>query len=92
MMQLNWLWKTNFAELPDVVRVIPNSLHRLQTTRSWDFLGLHSQAQSNLLHNSNMGDKVIIGVLDTGLVIIAIYIYIYNQSLSCIYVCDQLSI
>lgn len=55
------------VELPDVVRVIPNSLHRLQTTRSWDFLGLSSPSHSNLLHKSNMGDKVIIGVLDTGL-------------------------
>ncbi|KAH7513631.1 hypothetical protein FEM48_Zijuj11G0001400 [Ziziphus jujuba var. spinosa] len=56
-----------FWELPDVVRVIPNSLHRLQTTRSWDFLGLSSPSHSNLLHKSNMGDKVIIGVLDTGI-------------------------
>ncbi|PQP94706.1 subtilisin-like protease SBT3.4 [Prunus yedoensis var. nudiflora] len=55
------------SELPGVVRVIPNSLHKLQTTRSWDFLGLSSQSPSNILHKSSMGDGVIIGVLDTGI-------------------------
>ncbi|CAK7357469.1 unnamed protein product [Dovyalis caffra] len=55
------------AELPGVVRVIPNSLHRLETTRSWDFLGLSSHSPVNTLHNSSMGDGVIIGVLDTGI-------------------------
>ncbi|XP_040987909.1 subtilisin-like protease SBT3.5 isoform X1 [Juglans microcarpa x Juglans regia] len=55
------------AELPGVVRVIPNSLHKLQTTRSWDFLGLSPQSPNNILHNSKMGDGVIIGVFDTGI-------------------------
>ncbi|XP_031259152.1 subtilisin-like protease SBT3.5 isoform X2 [Pistacia vera] len=55
------------AELPGVIRVVPNSLHRLQTTRSWDYLGLSSHSSSNVLHNSNMGNGVIIGVLDTGI-------------------------
>ncbi|KAL5831463.1 hypothetical protein ACOSQ3_016879 [Xanthoceras sorbifolium] len=55
------------SELPGVVRVIPNSLHRLQTTRSWDFLGLSSHSSTNVLHNSSLGDGVIIGVLDTGI-------------------------
>ncbi|KAJ6423115.1 hypothetical protein OIU84_024112 [Salix udensis] len=55
------------AELPGVVRVIPNSLHRIQTTRSWDFLGLSAHSPVNTLHNSSMGDGVIIGVLDTGI-------------------------
>ncbi|PQQ06175.1 subtilisin-like protease SBT3.4 [Prunus yedoensis var. nudiflora] len=55
------------SELPGVVRVIPNSLHKLQTTRSWDFLGLSSQSPSNILHKSGMGDGVIIGVLDSGI-------------------------
>ncbi|KAJ6980363.1 subtilisin-like protease SBT3.6 [Populus alba] len=55
------------SELPGVIRVIPNSLHRLQTTRSWDFLGLSSHSPVNTLHKSNMGDGVIIGVLDTGI-------------------------
>ncbi|PRQ36280.1 putative tripeptidyl-peptidase II [Rosa chinensis] len=56
------------AELPDVVRVIPNTLYKLQTTRSWDFLGLSPQSpSSNILPSSDMGDGVIIGVLDSGI-------------------------
>ncbi|KAJ0095692.1 hypothetical protein Patl1_17063 [Pistacia atlantica] len=47
---------------PGVVRVIPNSIFKVQTTRSWDFLGLSSRSPSNLLHNSNMGEGVIIGI------------------------------
>ncbi|XP_059662118.1 subtilisin-like protease SBT3.5 [Cornus florida] len=54
------------SEFPGVVRVIPNSLYKLQTTRSWDYLGLSSQTPNNILQKSNMGDGVIIGVLDTG--------------------------
>ncbi|XP_028954318.1 subtilisin-like protease SBT3.4 isoform X3 [Malus domestica] len=53
------------SELPGVVRIIPNSLHKLETTRSWDFLGLSPHSPSNILPKSNMGDGVIIGVLDT---------------------------
>ncbi|KAI8569933.1 hypothetical protein RHMOL_Rhmol02G0316400 [Rhododendron molle] len=55
------------AEFPGVIRVIPNSLHKLQTTRSWDYLGLSSATHNNLLHESKMGDGVIIGVFDTGI-------------------------
>lgn len=60
------LCNRSHLELPGVVRVIPNSLHRLQTTRSWDFLGLSSHYPTNILQNSKMGDGVIIGVFDTG--------------------------
>lgn len=55
------------SELSGVVRVIPNAFYKLQTTRSWDYLGLSVQSSNNILHSSNMGDGVIIGVLDTGL-------------------------
>ncbi|XXG76246.1 hypothetical protein AAC387_Pa08g0639 [Persea americana] len=56
------------AEMPDVVDVIPNGLVKLHTTRSWDYLALSSpHAASNLLTESNMGDKAIIGVIDTGI-------------------------
>ncbi|KAJ6950673.1 hypothetical protein NC651_004375 [Populus alba x Populus x berolinensis] len=55
------------AQLPGVVRVIPNSFHKLQTTRSWDFLGLSSHSPVNALHNSSMGDGIIIGIFDTGI-------------------------
>ncbi|KAL8552911.1 hypothetical protein ACS0TY_001550 [Phlomoides rotata] len=55
------------SEHPDVVAVIPNSLYKLQTTRSWDYLGLSPQTPNNILSKTNMGDGVIIGVLDTGI-------------------------
>ncbi|RWR87695.1 subtilisin-like protein protease SBT3.9 isoform X1 [Cinnamomum micranthum f. kanehirae] len=56
------------AEMPDVVDVIPNDLVKPHTTRSWDYLGLSSShAASNLLTESNMGDKAIIGVIDSGI-------------------------
>ncbi|CAK9141579.1 unnamed protein product [Ilex paraguariensis] len=54
-------------ELPGVVQVIPNRLYKLQTTRSWDYLGLSSHSPSNLLHRTEMGDGVVLGLLDTGI-------------------------
>ncbi|WCJ26664.1 Subtilisin-like protease SBT3.3 [Euphorbia peplus] len=57
----------HLAELPGVVKVIPNTLHKLQTTRSWDFLGLPASSHANPLPKSSMGDGVIVGVLDTGI-------------------------
>ncbi|KAF3677154.1 Subtilisin-like protease SBT3.5 [Capsicum annuum] len=56
------------AELPDVVHVVPSHFYQLHTTRSWDYLGLStSSPPTNLLHQANMGDGIIIGVLDTGI-------------------------
>lgn len=55
------------VELPDVVQVIPNRLHKLQTTRSWDYLGLPLDSPTSLLHETKMGDGTIIGLLDTGI-------------------------
>ncbi|KAL9665480.1 hypothetical protein QQ045_020900 [Rhodiola kirilowii] len=55
--------------MPEVVRVIPNNIYKLQTTRSWDYLGLSASASdsdSNLLQDSHMGDGVIVGLFDTG--------------------------
>ncbi|XP_077248377.1 subtilisin-like protease SBT3.9 [Tasmannia lanceolata] len=52
------------AELPGVIRVIPNHIHKLHTTQSWDFLGL--QSYSHLLSDSKMGEGTIIGVIDSG--------------------------
>ncbi|XP_077248381.1 subtilisin-like protease SBT3.3 [Tasmannia lanceolata] len=54
------------AELPGVIRVIPNGIHKLHTTRSWDFLGL--QSNSHLLSDCKMGEGTIIGVIDTGII------------------------
>ncbi|KAK0573148.1 hypothetical protein LWI29_003643 [Acer saccharum] len=55
------------SETPGVVRVIPNSIFSLQTTRSWDFLGLSVDSPNNLLYNSKLGEGSIIGLLDTGI-------------------------
>ncbi|XP_031116944.1 subtilisin-like protease SBT3.9 isoform X2 [Ipomoea triloba] len=54
------------ADFPGVVKVIPNSLYKLRTTRTWDYLGLSLNSATNLLHDSRMGDGIIVAVLDTG--------------------------
>ncbi|KAJ8632441.1 hypothetical protein MRB53_025777 [Persea americana] len=56
------------AEMPGVVDVIPKMVHKLHTTRSWDYLGLSfSHATNNPYPKSNMGDGIIVGVIDTGI-------------------------
>ncbi|RWR87690.1 subtilisin-like protein protease SBT3.9 isoform X1 [Cinnamomum micranthum f. kanehirae] len=57
------------ADTSGVLNVIPNSLVKLHTTRSWDYLGLSipDHANTNLLNKSNMGDDTIIGVIDSGI-------------------------
>ncbi|KAL3524467.1 hypothetical protein ACH5RR_017301 [Cinchona calisaya] len=55
------------ADLPGVIQVIPNGFYKVQTTRSWNYLGLSSNSPNNLLHETNMGDGSIIGVIDTGI-------------------------
>ncbi|CAA3020468.1 subtilisin-like protease [Olea europaea subsp. europaea] len=57
----------SIAELPGVVHVLPHSFYKVQTTRSWDYLGLSPYSQTNLLYDAKMGDDVIIGVLDSGI-------------------------
>ncbi|KAI5605936.1 hypothetical protein BDE02_01G386500 [Populus trichocarpa] len=54
------------AEFPGVVQVIPNGIHKLHTTRSWEFIGLKHHSPQNLLTQSNMGQGTIIGVIDSG--------------------------
>ncbi|KAJ0240939.1 Subtilisin-like protease [Hirschfeldia incana] len=54
------------ADLPEVVHVTPNSVYELATTRTWDYLGLSAATPKNLLNDSNMGEEVIIGVVDSG--------------------------
>ncbi|XAR70117.1 Tripeptidyl-peptidase II [Bertholletia excelsa] len=54
------------AEFPGVIQVFPNRIHKLHTTRSWDFLGLNPNSPNNVLTKSNMGDGTIIGVIDSG--------------------------
>ncbi|KAL0877057.1 hypothetical protein Bca101_026762 [Brassica carinata] len=54
------------SELPEVVHVIPNTLYELTTTRTWDYLGLSPGTSKSLLHKADMGRKIIVGVIDTG--------------------------
>ncbi|WRX19390.1 Peptidase S8/S53 domain - like 10 [Theobroma cacao] len=51
-----------FSEMDGVVRVIPNHILQLHTTRSWDFLGF---SQSSL--GARIEGDVVIGLLDTGI-------------------------
>ncbi|XP_039121920.1 subtilisin-like protease SBT3.3 [Dioscorea cayenensis subsp. rotundata] len=55
------------AELPDVLSIRPNRAYKVHTTRSWDYLGLHYNQSKGLLHDSKLGEDVIIGVVDTGI-------------------------
>ncbi|XP_044503882.1 subtilisin-like protease SBT4.14 [Mangifera indica] len=50
-------------ELDQVLSVYPNQYHKLQTTKSWDFIGLPLTARRNLKVESN----IIVGLLDTGI-------------------------
>ncbi|CAH2070929.1 unnamed protein product [Thlaspi arvense] len=54
------------ADLPEVVHVTPDSFYELATTRTWDYLGLSAAYPKNLLNDTNMGEEVIIGIVDTG--------------------------
>lgn len=57
------------ASMPGVVSVFPSRMHKLHTTRSWDFLQLEADyaqgCQESRLHDPVTSD-VIIGLLDTG--------------------------
>ncbi|KAJ0971157.1 hypothetical protein J5N97_019116 [Dioscorea zingiberensis] len=55
------------ADLPEVVSIRPSRVYKLQTTRSWDYLGLNYDQTKGLLHDSHLGEDVIIGVVDTGI-------------------------
>ncbi|XP_038680762.1 subtilisin-like protease SBT1.4 [Tripterygium wilfordii] len=52
-------------ELPGILSVIPDRARHLQTTRTPSFLGLNDSY--GLWQNSNHGDGVIIGVIDSGI-------------------------
>ncbi|GJN04538.1 hypothetical protein PR202_ga22096 [Eleusine coracana subsp. coracana] len=55
---------------PGVLSVRPNTVWKLHTTRSWDFLGLnhYQPTTSKLLQKAkNNGEDVIVGVIDSGI-------------------------
>ncbi|KAJ3679824.1 hypothetical protein LUZ60_016102 [Juncus effusus] len=56
------------ADHPDVISVTPNRKFQGHTTRSWDFLGLDYNYQSNgLLQKAKYGEDIIIGMIDSGI-------------------------
>lgn len=55
-----------FAGFPEVIQVIPSHMHKLHTTRSWDFIGLEPYRTKNLLNEGKMGEGIIIGIIDSG--------------------------
>jgi hypothetical protein len=55
------------TDSPEVVHVMADSFYELATTRTWDYLGLSVANPNNLLNDTNMGDQVIIGFIDTGI-------------------------
>lgn len=61
------------TDLPEVVHVVPDSFYKLKTTRTWDYLGLSATNPNNLLNEANMGEEIIIGIIDTGM---SVYFYI----------------
>jgi len=50
------------AGMDDVVSVIPNRVHSIQTSRSWDFIDFPENVQ-----RSKVESNIIVGVLDTGI-------------------------
>ncbi|KAJ4830475.1 hypothetical protein Tsubulata_003408 [Turnera subulata] len=50
------------SELPDVVSVFPDEELELETTGSWDFLGLPEEVD-----RSNLESDIIVGVIDSGI-------------------------
>ncbi|XP_018468573.2 subtilisin-like protease SBT3.7 [Raphanus sativus] len=56
----------DISALPEVIHVIPDSFYKLATTRTWDYLGVSATDPKNLLNDANMGDQIIVGIIDTG--------------------------
>jgi len=54
------------ADFPGVVRVIPNKILSLHTTRSWDFLNVKQEMITGVLSKGQSGRGTIIGIMDTG--------------------------
>ncbi|KAI9127977.1 hypothetical protein K1719_000970 [Acacia pycnantha] len=55
------------ADFPGVIRVIPNRILSVHTTRSWDFLSVKPDIVNGILSKSQSGRGTIIGILDTGI-------------------------
>ncbi|KAM1049357.1 hypothetical protein ACFX2C_028468 [Malus domestica] len=55
--------RERLAKMKEVVSVFPSTSYKLQTTRSWEFLGFNEKLKRNPTVESN----VIVGVIDTGI-------------------------
>uniref|UniRef100_A0A0E0JMY1 Subtilisin-like protease n=1 Tax=Oryza punctata TaxID=4537 RepID=A0A0E0JMY1_ORYPU len=53
-------------QLPGVLAVIPDVLHKVHTTHSWDFLGLEQDGNGAWKDAAKYGEAAIIGNVDTG--------------------------
>ncbi|KAM7525955.1 hypothetical protein LguiA_015857 [Lonicera macranthoides] len=54
-------------DFPDVIQVTRSGSYKLHTTRSFDYLDIAINSPNNLLQKTNMGDDIIIGVIDSGI-------------------------
>lgn len=57
-------------EHPEVLSIFLDEGRKVQTTRSWDFLGLEKDnviPQNSAWNKGRFGEDVIIGVIDSGL-------------------------
>lgn len=58
MKKLRFFW----PGIDGVVSIIPNRIHSLQTSRSWDFLGFPENVQ-----RTNIESNIVVGVIDSGI-------------------------
>uniref|UniRef100_A0A0E0P4P0 Subtilisin-like protease n=1 Tax=Oryza rufipogon TaxID=4529 RepID=A0A0E0P4P0_ORYRU len=61
------LTEAQASTIRDVISVRENQIHRLHTSRSWDFLGMDYRQPNGLLAKAKYGEDIIIGVIDTGI-------------------------
>ncbi|XP_057758114.1 subtilisin-like protease Glyma18g48580 isoform X1 [Arachis stenosperma] len=54
------------AKIPNVVSVFLTKEHKLHTTRSWEFLGLHRNDKNSAWPKGRFGENTIIANIDTG--------------------------
>ncbi|GMN24007.1 hypothetical protein TIFTF001_000354 [Ficus carica] len=55
--------RQELASMEEIVSVFPSEIYQTQTTRSWDFMGLHETIDRRLSVESD----TIVGVIDTGI-------------------------
>ncbi|CAN8253281.1 unnamed protein product [Cochlearia groenlandica] len=63
--KLTQLERERVAEMDGVVSVFPSKMLQLQTTSSWDFMGL--KQGNNTKRNLNVESDIIVGVIDSGI-------------------------